>query len=94
MFLCMITAAMLLTGLTEGEYNFKFKDQGIISNISGNNNLVYKIFKVDNEDYKLSLMPDKGSDKISVNIDKLSNEEAFSKIDIEPISENKFKAIL
>ena len=63
-FLSMITAAMLLTGLTEGEYNFKFKDQGIISNISGNNNLVYKNFKVGNEDYKLSLMPDKGSDKI------------------------------
>ena len=53
-FLGMITAAILLTGLTDGEYNFKFKDQGIISNISGNSNLVYKNFEVNNENYKLS----------------------------------------
>ena len=93
-FLGMITAAMLLTGLTEGEYNFEFKDQGIISNISGNSNLIYKNFEVDNEDYKLSLIPDTGSDKISVSIDTLSNEERNSKIDIEPISNSKFKVIL
>ena len=93
-FLGMITAAILLTGLTEGEYNFKFKDQGIISNISGNSNLVYKNFEVNNEDYKLSLISDTGSDKISVGIDTLSNKERNSKIDIEPISDNKFKVIL
>ena len=93
-FLGMITAAILLTGLTEGEYNFKFKDQGIISNISGNSNLVYKNFEVNNEDYKLSLISDTGSDKISVGIDPLSNKERNSKIDIEPISDNKFKVIL
>lgn len=76
----MITAAILLTGLTEGEYNFKFKDQGIISNISGNSNLVYKNFEVNNEDYKLSLISDTGSDKISVGIDPLSNKERNSKL--------------
>ena len=94
-FFGMLIAASLLTGLTEGEYSFKFEEDGIISNLSANgNDLVSKNFEVNNEDYKLSLFPDKDSAKISVSLNPVANQIVAKNIEIEPISSNKFKVLL
>tara|TARA_A100001035_G_scaffold147318_1_gene115804 strand:+ start:597 stop:1979 length:1383 start_codon:yes stop_codon:yes gene_type:complete len=92
-FFGILISAVLISGLTDANYSLDFSNKGFFENSQLQERPVSKNFEVDDKNYELSL--NKTSDeKISVEIksDKSSFNSDF--IDIIPLSDNKFKAIL
>ena len=92
-FFGILISGVLISGLTDANYSLDFSNKGFFENSQLQERPVSKNFEVDDKNYELSL--NKTSDeKISVEIksDKSSFNSDF--IDIIPLSDNKFKAIL
>jgi len=93
-FFGVLISGILIGGLTDANYSIDLSNKGFFDNSQFQERPVSKNFEVGEKNYELSL--DKTSDKkISVNIN--SNEKSNSNsntVDIVPLSENKFKAIL
>ena len=84
----------MISGLTDANYSVDFSNKGFLENNQFQDRPVSKNFEVDDKSYALSL--DKKSDtKISVKINPNENSYLNSNVvDIVPLTENKFKAIL
>ena len=92
-FFGILISGILISGLTDANYSLDFSNKGFFENSQFQERPVSKNFEVDDKNYELSL--NKTSDeKISVKIK--SDEGSFNSdvVDIIPISNNKFKAIL
>ena len=92
-FFGILISGVLISGLTDANYSLDFSNKGFFENSQLQERPVSKNIEVDDKNYELSL--NKTSDeKISVEIksDKSSFNSNF--IDIIPLSDNKFKAIL
>ena len=85
-FIGIIIAGILLTGLTGANYSLDLSNKGFLEDSKLNNLSISKNFEVDNQNYELSLSKTK-EDKISVEI----NSET---VEIISLSGNKFKAVL
>ncbi|MDC3113998.1 hypothetical protein OA526_04145 [Gammaproteobacteria bacterium] len=94
-FFGIIISGILMTGLTDANYSVDFSNNGFLENSQNGNSTVSKNFEVDNKDYELTL--NKSSDnKISVKINSPSRDldTQSQTVEIIPISQNKYKAIL
>tara|TARA_Y100001935_G_scaffold64431_1_gene54085 strand:+ start:3 stop:1385 length:1383 start_codon:yes stop_codon:yes gene_type:complete len=92
-FFGILISAILIGGLTEANYSLDFSNKGFFENSQLQERPVSKNFEVDDKNYELSL--NKTSDeKISVEIK--SDKSSFNSdvVDIIPLSDNKFRAIL
>ena len=93
-FFGIVIAGILLTGLTGANYSLDFTNKGFIENAQLNNGPISKNFEVDDKNYELSINRNE-NDKISVEINSNQNSsEINNTVEIIPISENKFKALL
>ena len=94
-FFGILISAILIGGLTDANYSLDLSNKGFFENTQLNERPVSKNFEVDNKNYELSL--NKTSDnKISVEINSNENlsGQFSNNIDIVPLSNQKFKAIL
>ena len=94
-FFGILISAILIGGLTDANYSLDLSNKGFFENTQLNERPVSKNFEVDNKNYELSL--NKTSDnKISVEINSNENlsGQLSNNIDIVPLSNQKFKAIL
>ena len=93
-FFGILISGILISGLTDANYSVDFSNKGFLENNQFQDRPVSKNFEVDDKSYALSL--DKKSDtKISVKINPNENSYLNSNVvDIVPLTENKFKAIL
>ena len=94
-FFGILISAILIGGLTDANYSLDLSNKGFFENTQLNERPVSKNFEVDNKNYELSL--NKTSDnKISVEINSNKNlsDQFSNNIDIVPLSNQKFKAIL
>ena len=93
-FFGILISGILISGLTDANYSVDFSNKGFLENNQFQDRPVSKNFEVDDKSYALSL--DKKSDtKISVKINANENSYLNSNVvDIVPLTENKFKAIL
>ena len=87
-FFGILVSGILMTGLTGANYSLDLSNKGFFESSQINNGPISRNFKVDNQDYELSLNKN-GDDKISVEINSSSET-----IEIIPIAENKYKATL
>ncbi len=93
-FFGIVIAGILLTGLTGANYSLDFTNKGFIENAQLNNGPISKNFEVDDKNYELSINRNENN-KISVEINSNQNSsEINNTVEIIPISENKFKALL
>lgn len=94
-FFGILISAILIGGLTDANYSFDLSNKGFFEDSQLNERPISKNFEVDNRNYELSL--NKTSDK-KVSVEINSNENAISQssrnVDIIPLSEKKFKAVL
>ncbi len=93
-FFGILVSGILMTGLTGANYSLDLSNKGFFESSQINDGPISKNFEVDNQDYELSL--NKTDDnKISVEINSSTNLNSSSgTIEIIPISENKYKAVL
>ena len=94
-FFGIIISGILMTGLTDANYSVDFSNNGFLENSQNRISTVSKNFEVDNQDYELSI--NKSNDnKISVEINSPSRDlnSPSETVEIIPISQNKYKAIL
>ncbi len=87
-FFGILVSGILMTGLTGANYSLDLSNKGYFESSQINNVPISRNFEVDNQDYELSLNKT-DNNKISVEINSSSET-----IEIVPISENKYKAIL
>ena len=94
-FFGILVTGLLLTGITDAKYQIDFNNKGFLENSYLNDGFVDRNFKVDSQDYNLSLNNIDDSNKISVIINQ-DNQTADQKsiLDVIPIDKNKFKVIL
>ncbi len=94
-FFGILVSGVLMSGLTSANYSFDFSSKGFFESSQINNGSISKNFEVDNQDYELSLNKS-SNNKISVEINSSSrNSNPLSEtIEIIPISQNKYKAVL
>ena len=94
-FFGILISAILIGGLTEANYSLDPSNKGFFENSQFNERPISKNFKVDDKNYELSL--NKASDK-KVSVEITSNQRSLSQsssnVDIVPLSDQKFKAIL
>ena len=93
-FFGIVVSGILLTGLTGANYSLDFTNKGFIESAQLNNGPISKNFEVDDKDYELSINRNENN-RISVEINSDQNiSEVDNTVEIIPISENKFKALL
>ncbi len=93
-FFGILVSGILMTGLTGANYSLDLSNKGFFESSQINNGPISKNFEVDDQDYELSLNKTDGN-KISVEINSSSNLSSSKEtIEIVPISENRYKAIL
>ena len=94
-FFGILISAILIGGLTEANYSLDPSNKGFFENSQFNERPISKNFKVDDKNYELSL--NKASDK-KVSVEITTNEKSLGQssnnVDIVPLSDQKFKAIL
>ena len=89
-FFGILVSAILISGLTDANYSVDLSKKGFLESSQLQDRPVSKNFEVDNKQYSLSLNK-KSNAKISVEI---QSDEDSNIVDIIPIAEDKFKAIL
>ena len=89
-FFGILVSAILISGLTDANYSVDLSKKGFLESSQLQDRPVSKNFEVDNKQYSLSLNK-KSNAKISVEI---QSDEDSNIVDIVPIAEDKFKAIL
>lgn len=89
-FFGILVSAILISGLTDANYSVDLSKKGFLESSQLQDRPVSKNFEVGNKQYSLSLNK-KSNAKISVEI---QSDEDSNIVDIVPIAEDKFKAIL
>ena len=94
-FFGILISAILISGLTDANYSLDLSNKGFFENTQFNERPVSKNFEVDNKNYELSL--NKTSDNkiyVEINPNKNLSGQFSNNIEIVPLSNQKFKAIL
>ncbi len=92
-FFGILISGVLINGLTDANYSLDFSNKGFFENSQFQERPVSKNFEVNEKNYELSLNKT-SNEKISVKIKSDGSSFNSDVIDIIPISDNKFKAIL
>ena len=94
-FFAIVISGILMTGLTGANYSLDLSNNGFFENPQINSLSISKNIEVDDKNYELSLNKNDG-DKILVEINTDSNStiSPLQTVEIIPISENKYKAVL
>ena len=94
-FFGILVSGILMSGLTGANYSFDFSNKGFFESSQISNGPISKNFEVNNQDYELSLNKN-SNNKISVKINSPSRDlnSLSETVEIIPISQNKYKAIL
>ncbi len=94
-FFGILVSGILMTGLTGANFSLDLSNKGFFESSQINNGQISKNFEVDNQDYELSLSKN-SNNKISVEINSTSRDmnSLSETVEIIPIAENKYKAIL
>ncbi len=94
-FFAIVISGILMTGLTGANYSLDLSNNGFFENSQINNLSISKNIEVDDKNYELSLNKNDG-DKIlvEINTDSSSTISPPQTVEIIPISENKYKAVL
>ena len=92
-FFGILISGVLISGLTDANYSLDFSNKGFFENSQFQERPVSKNFEVNEKNYELSLNKT-SNEKISVKIKSDGSSFNSDVIDIIPISDNKFKAIL
>ncbi len=92
-FFGILISGILISGLTDANYSLDFSKKGFLDNSQLQERPVSRNFAVDDKNYELSLNKTSG-DKVSVKIKSGGSSLNSDVVDIVPLSNNKFKAIL
>ena len=92
-FFGILISGVLINGLTDANYSLDFSNKGFFENSQFQERPVSKNFEVNEKNYELSLNKT-SNEKISVKIKSDGSSFNSDVIDIIPVSDNKFKAIL
>ena len=92
-FFGILISGILISGLTDANYSLDFSKKGFLDNSQLQERPVSKNFAVDDKNYELSLNKT-SDDKVSVKIKSGGSSLNSDVVDIVPLSNNKFKAIL
>ena len=92
-FFGILISGILISGLTDANYSLDFSKKGFLDNSQLQERPVSRNFAVDDKNYELSLNKT-SDDKVSVKIKSGGSSLNSDVVDIVPLSNNKFKAIL
>ncbi len=92
-FFGILISGILISGLTDANYSLDFSKKGFLDNSQLQERPVSRNFAVDDKNYELSLNKT-SNDKVSVKIKSGGSSLNSDVVDIVPLSNNKFKAIL
>ena len=92
-FFGILISGILISGLTDANYSLDFSKKGFLDNSQLQERPVSRNFAVDDKNYELSLNKT-SDDKVSVKIKSDGSSLNSDVVDIVPLSNNKFKAIL